>query len=100
MLESLIEYLLVDSPTKSWDSHMDIIEIRRMVSSLCHIFMQQQLQRTLSNRQRQLASNFEGLQRALKNANIVKKAMLSADVVPFWTILKQKLDLTKSYGTE
>lgn len=97
-LESLTEYILTDSQSKTWDSYMDLFEIRKLISSLCHIFSKQLIHRTLSKNQRKLSVKFEELQKVLKDANIIKKTSHSADVFPLWTILKQRIDLTRSYG--
>lgn len=99
-LDSLARYILLDSQTKTWELCVDVFEIRKLVSSLCHIFMKQRVHKTLSKRQSILAEKFEALQKVMKEANVIKKTTYSADVFPLWTILKQRLDLQNDGGMQ
>lgn len=98
-LASLTEYALKTKSNKSWPYYVDVFEIRKLISSMCHIFAKQELHKTLNERQRNLAVHFQTLQKLLKESNIIRKTNESADVFPYWTILKQRLELGNSRGT-
>lgn len=60
--------------------------------------MKMQANHTLNSKQSQLATQYDSLQRLLKDANVIRRASDSTDVYPYWTILKQRLDLSNSDG--
>ena len=95
-LHSLCEYIIESTPDKQWHYHVDIFEVRKMISSMCHLFNKQRLHDTLNSKQHNIAQRFERLQRLLKECNVIRKTNDSADVLPFWTVLKQELDLSNS----
>lgn len=83
---------------KCWQLNSETSSIREVIESLCDVYLKQEENKTLSQKQKLLAKHFDELKQLLQKINVAKNVSGSVEIYTYWTILYQDLDLSNSHG--